>query len=348
MVKLHSIDKNNKIIYIRSGSNHIEGYRLGACILIKGELIMITTITFNPSIDRMYRVNSINIGEVQRVVSTNATAGGKGLNVTKVCKILGEDPLAMGFIGGFNGAFIKDELIKLDIKNKFTEIKQETRNCLNIIEDNKVSTEFLEKGPIIEKSDLEKFENDIKEVIKDTKILIASGSYCQNIPLDYYEKIGHICRENNIKFILDTSGEPLKVALKSKPYLIKPNTDEIRQILGTNVESRDEVISSGKKLLEMGAQNVCISLGKDGMIYLNEDGVYEAKVPKIEAVNTVGSGDSTIAGFGVGILRGYEVEDLLKLSNACGISNALNIETGFVTLEEVEKYQDLVKVTKLS
>lgn len=309
---------------------------------------MITTITFNPSIDRMYKVNSMNIGEVQRVVSANATAGGKGINVTKVCKILQEEPLAMGFLGGYNGEFIKEELRKLDIKNKFTKIKQETRNCLNIITDDKVSTEFLEKGPIIESHDLEKFENDIKEVIKDTKILVASGSYCQNIPLNYYEKIGNLCRENNVKFILDTSGEPLKVALKSKPYLIKPNIDEIKQLLDIDIESMDEVICAGKKLIEMGAENVCISLGKDGMIYLNESEIYEVKVPKIEAVNTVGSGDSTIAGFSVGILKGYEVEELLKLSNACGISNALNIETGFVNLEEVEKYKDLVKVTKLS
>ena len=309
---------------------------------------MITTITFNPSIDRMYRVSSMNIGEVQRVVSAKATAGGKGINVTKVCKILQEEPLAMGFLGGYNGEFIKEELRKLDIKNKFTKINQETRNCLNIITDDKVSTEFLEQGPILVDGDLEKFENDIKEVMKSTKILVASGSYCQNIPLDYYEKIGNLCRENNVKFILDTSGEALKVALKSKPYLIKPNTDEIKQLLNIDIESRDEVISAGKKLIEMGAENVCISLGKDGMIYLNAEEVYEAKVPKIEAVNTVGSGDSTIAGFSVGILRGYEIEELLKLSNACGISNALNIETGFVSLEEVEKYKDLVKVTKLS
>ncbi|WP_297131119.1 1-phosphofructokinase [Terrisporobacter sp.] len=308
---------------------------------------MITTITFNPSIDRMYKVNSMNIGEVQRVVSANATAGGKGINVTKVCKILQEEPLAMGFLGGYNGEFIKEELRKLDIKNKFTKIKQETRNCLNIITDDKVSTEFLEKGPIIESHDLEKFENDIKEVIKDTKILVASGSYCQNIPLNYYEKIGNLCRENNVKFILDTSGEPLKVALKSKPYLIKPNIDEIKQLLDIDVESMDEIVCAGKELIKMGAENVCISLGKDGMIYLNESEIYEVKVPKIEAVNTVGSGDSTIAGFSVGILRGYEVEELLKLSNACGISNALNIETGFVNLEEVQKYKDLVKVTKL-
>lgn len=309
---------------------------------------MITIITFNPSIDRMYRVNSINVGEVQRVVSTNATAGGKGLNVAKVCKLLKEEPLAVGFLGGFNGEFIKEELKKLEIQNKFTEIKQETRNCLNIIEDNKISTEFLEKGPMIEKSDLERFEKEIKEVLKNTKILVASGSYCQNMPSDYYERIGNLCRENKIKFILDTSGESLRKALKSKPYLIKPNVDEIKQLLEINVNSKDEIIFSGKKLLEMGAENVCISLGKNGMVYLNKDSVYDVEVPQVKAMNTVGSGDSSIAGFSVGILKGYEVEALLKLSNACGISNSLSMETGFVNLEEVEKYKDLVKVTKIS
>lgn len=254
----------------------------------------------------------------------------------------------MGFLGGFNGEFIKNELRKLDIQNKFTKIEQETRNCLNIIEDNKVSTEFLEKGPIVEKSDLERFENDIEEVLKNTKILVASGSYCENMPIDYYEKIGNICRANNIKFILDTSGEALKIALKSKPYLIKPNIDEIRHLLGINIESREEIILSGKKLIEMGAENVCISLGKDGMVYLNEYNVYDVKVPVVKCINTVGSGDSTVAGFSVGILRGYKIENLLKFANACGISNALNMETGFVDLGEIDKYQDLVEVKKLS
>lgn len=308
---------------------------------------MITTITFNPSIDRLYRVSEINIGEVQRVIESNATAGGKGINVTKVCKILGEDPMAIGFLGGFNGAFIKNELDKKGIKNRFTKIDSETRNCLNIIENDKVSTEFLEKGPVVEASDLERFEEDLKSVIKDTKVLAASGSFCQNMPVEYYEKIGDICRENGVKFVLDTSGNALKAALKSKPYLIKPNTDEIKQLLNVNVESREEIIEAGKKLLELGAENVCVSLGKNGMIYLDGKDVYEVKVPKVDAVNTVGSGDSTIAGFSVGILRGYSLEETIKLANACGISNALNVDTGFVKLEEVEKYKNLVEVTKV-
>lgn len=308
---------------------------------------MITTITFNPAIDRMYKVNEINIGEVQRVVETKATAGGKGLNVTRVCKILGENPLAMGFLGGFNGAFIKNELDKNDIRSRFTMINQETRNCLNIIEDSKVSTEFLEKGPVISEQDIKSFENDLMAVINETDIIAASGSCAQNMPADYYRKIGEICKANDVKFVLDTSGNALKEALKSNPYLIKPNTDEIRQILDVDVNSREEIISAGKKLLEMGPENVCISLGKDGMVYICKDGVYDVKIPVVEAVNTVGSGDSTIAGFCVGISRGYNIEMLLKFANACGISNALNEKTGFVKIEEVNKYMNLVDVKKI-
>lgn len=308
---------------------------------------MITILTFNPSVDRMYRVSELNIGQVQRVKTANATAGGKGLNVTKVCKILGEDPLAMGFLGGFNGEYIKNELEKLEIRSKFTHINQETRNCLNIIDDNLTSTEFLEKGPVLEDYDLINFEKDLETILVDTQILVASGSYCQNMPIDYYKRIGDICKNNNIKFILDTSGESLKVALESNPYLIKPNTDEIKQLLNINIKSRDELIYAARKLLSMGAQNVCISLGKDGMIYLNENELYEVKVPKIKAVNTVGSGDSTIAGFSVGILRGYDTVELLKLANACGMSNALNMETGFINISDIDKFTKEIVVNKL-
>lgn len=308
---------------------------------------MITILTFNPSVDRMYRVSELNIGQVQRVKTANATAGGKGLNVTKVCKILGEDPLAMGFLGGFNGEYIKNELEKLEIRSKFTHINQETRNCLNIIDDNLTSTEFLEKGPVLEDYDLINFEKDLETILADTQILVASGSYCQNMPTDYYKRIGDICKNNNIKFILDTSGESLKVALESNPYLIKPNTDEIKQLLNINIKSRDELIYAARKLLSMGAQNVCISLGKDGMIYLNENELYEVKVPKIKAVNTVGSGDSTIAGFSVGILRGYDTVELLKLANACGMSNALNMETGFINISDIDKFTKEIVVNKL-
>ena len=308
---------------------------------------MITILTFNPSIDRMYRVSDLNIGQVQRVKTANATAGGKGLNVTKVCKILGEDPLAMGFLGGFNGEYIKDELEKLEIRSKFTPINQETRNCLNIIDDSLNSTELLEKGPVLEFDDLINFEKDLESVLEDTQIVVASGSYCQNMPIDYYKRIGNICKKNNIKFILDTSGESLKVALEFNPYLIKPNADEIKQLLNINIEAKDELIDAARKLLNMGAKNVCVSLGKDGMIYLNENELYEVKVPKIKAVNTVGSGDSTIAGFSVGILRGYDTVELLKLANACGMSNALNIETGFINLSDINKFMKEITVNKL-
>lgn len=308
---------------------------------------MITTLTFNPSIDRTYTVSDINIGQVQRVISVNSTAGGKGLNVTKVCKILGEDPLAMGFIGGFNGEYIKNELEKLEIKSKFTPISQETRNCLNIIDGNLTSTEFLEKGPTVQENDLMRFEKDLDDILENTKILVASGSYCQNMPIDYYRLIGEKCKKHNIKFILDTSGESLKVALDSNPYLIKPNIDEIKQLLNLEIDSKDELIDAAKTLLNMGAQNVCISLGKDGMIYLNKNELYEVKVPKIEAISAVGSGDSTIAGFSVGILRGYNSIELLKLANACGISNALNVETGLVELDKVREFYEQVIVNKL-
>lgn len=308
---------------------------------------MITIVTFNPSIDNLYKVESIELGKVQRVLSSNRTAGGKGINVAKVCKILNEDPCVLGFVGGFNGEFIKAELKKLKIEENFTKIDKETRNCLNIIDKEKISTEFLEKGPEIKNIEYNKFFEDLEIALKNTKILIATGSCCLNMPEDCYEKIGNMCRGNDIKFILDSSGEPLKKALKSKPFLIKPNIDEIEQILGEKMNSELDIILAGKTLKCSGAENVCISLGKDGMIFINDSGVYRVRIPKVNAENPVGSGDSTVAGFAVGVLRNYGIYELLSFSNACGISNALNLETGFVKKEEVEKYKNLVEVIKV-
>lgn len=168
--------------------------------------------------------------------------------------------------------------------------------------------------------------------------MVVFGSYCENMLIDYYEKIGNICRVNNIKFILDILGEVLKIVLKLKLYLIKLNIDEIRYLLGMNIELREEIILLGKKFIEMGVENVCIFLGKDGMVYLNEDNVYDVKVLVVKCINIVGSGDSIVVGFSVGILRGYKIENLFKFVNVCGISNVLNMEIGFVDLVEIDKY----------
>lgn len=305
---------------------------------------MITVITFNPSIDRLYKVDKFEVGSVQRANFVNPTAGGKGLNVSKVLKKLGEDINCIGFLGGFNGEYIKSELNKLGIESKFTSINGETRICLNIIDENGLSTELLESGPEIREEEIYEFEKNLEKILDNTSVLVASGSLSKGLPKEYYLKIGKICNERNIKFILDSSGDSLKMALESNPYLIKPNTDELEMLTNMKINNLDDVIKAANKLLLTGVENVCVSMGRDGMILLNENKLYIVEIPKIDVINTVGSGDSCIAGIALGTLKGYDFEDTLKLANACGMSNAMHLSTGDIDLEHIKNLINKIKV----
>ncbi|MGL5754808.1 MAG: 1-phosphofructokinase [Paraclostridium sp.] len=307
---------------------------------------MITVITFNPSIDRLYNVDTFEIGSVQRANFVNPTAGGKGLNVAKVLNKLGEDINCIGFLGGFNGEYIKSELTKIGIKNKFTQIEEETRICLNIIDSENKSTEILESGPNISKQELEEFEKNLDKVLCTTKVLVASGSLPNGLPKDYYFRIGNLCKEKNIKFILDSSGESLKLGLNSKPFFIKPNTDELEALSGVKIKNIDDIINIAKSILLTGTENICVSMGKYGMVLVNKEFIYKVEIPNINIINTVGSGDSSIAGIALGIFNEYDLIDTLKLANACGMSNAMHMSTGDIELEDIKKFIDEIKVYK--
>lgn len=309
---------------------------------------MITVVTFNPSIDTLYKLESFEIGKVQRAGDVKKSAGGKGINVARVLNQLGHSPMCMGFVGGYNGLYIKDEIKKIGLRDEFIKIDGETRVCLNIIDKNKVSTEILESGPIVEENDMIKFERHLENILEETKILVASGSLPKGLPIDYYGLLGEICRIKNIKFILDTSGKYLESAINSHIYMIKPNIDELEALCKCNINNKEDAIKEAYKLLRYNIENICISMGKDGMILVNKDSIYEVKIPSIKIENTVGSGDSSIAGFAYGLLNDYSLKDCLRLSNACGMSNAMNIKTGFIDVNEVEKLFKEIEVLEYS
>ena len=307
---------------------------------------MIATITFNPAIDTLYKVDTFNIGSVKRADYVNKTPGGKGLNVSRVLNSLGVTPTCLGFLGGYNGLYIKDKIEKVGLKNEFTQINGETRICLNIIDKNNISTEILEKGPTVDLDNIKEFEDKLKNVLKHTKVLVASGSLLQGLPNNYYKRVGDICKEENVKFILDTSGKYLENALETDIYLIKPNTDELEALTNIKIKCKEDAINAAYILLDKGVENVCVSMGKDGMILLNKENIYDVKIPKIDIKNTVGSGDASIAGFSFGVLNNYRIEDCLRLSNACGMSNALYIETGKIEIEDINIFIKEIEVKK--
>lgn len=308
---------------------------------------MILVLNLNASVDKKYKINNIEKGTVMRASNVDNTAGGKGLHVANVATILGEDALVTGFLGGYTGSFIRDKLCEMNIKNDFVSIKNTTRECLAFITEDLEQTEILEPGPELIKGELEQFLDKYRRLIKDSSIVVASGSIPKNLSTDIYKNLIEIAKESNKKFLLDTSGDLLINGIEAKPFFIKPNKDEIEYIIGRKIETTEDVLKEIDEFHKKGIEFVVVSLGKDGSIAGYRGEKYRIKVPKVKAVNPVGSGDAFVGGISVGIERGYDIEKILSFATACGTSNALEEETGIVNIETVNQIMKEVEVLKL-
>ena len=306
---------------------------------------MITTVTLNPAIDTRYFIEDFKEGRLFRAEKTIKSPGGKGLNVTKVLRQMGADVVATGIIGGKNGEWIQENLKKMDIKEEFYVSSAETRVCIAILAKHS-ETEILESGEELTDSDLRAFEKKLMELVEKSDVITMSGSLPKGMEAGYYQKLVELVNRKGKKVILDTSGKSLLEGVKGKPYLIKPNFDELEYVLGESIDGRDKIKKAVEKLKNLGAQNVLVSLGGEGAIYFGEE-ILKITIPKIKIHNTVGSGDSSVAGFAKGLDDGLELNEILKLSMACGMSNAQSMETGRVIPEDVKEFMENITVEVL-
>lgn len=308
---------------------------------------MILTVTLNPSIDRRCVVDNFGAGSVCRAREVEYTPGGKGINVSKVVKDLGNNVMATGFLGGKSGEFISENLNDLNIENKFVQISNETRSCIAILSDNNSQTEVLEPGPNISKDEIEQFYRNYNKLIDNCNIICASGSLPRGVPISMYKDLIDIATNKGKKFILDTSGNALKEGMKASPFLIKPNKDELGNILGTPISTDEQLVKGIKNLSRYNIGIIVVSLGSEGsLIYIN-DKLYKINIPKVKTINPVGSGDSMIAGFAVAIERGYDLETMIRFASACGTANAMESKTGKVSIENVEKLMEKISITNI-
>lgn len=310
---------------------------------------MIITVTLNPSIDISYRLKEFKIDDVNRTNEVTKTAGGKGLNVSRVLKQLNGNVLATGFNGGYTGEFLKSELDKLNIKNDFYNINGNTRNCIAILNDGN-QTEILESGDNISEEEQLGFLEKFEDLVKNSSVVTISGSMPPGVPNDYYERLLNIIKSEDIKVILDTSGESLKnIVLNSevKPYCIKPNETEIKQIENKDINSKEELVDYLKTDIFKGIELIVITMGGDGALVKFKDDFYNVNIPKINVVNPVGSGDSTVAGIAYGIENNLSIEDIIKYAMTCGILNTMEEKTGYINTHEVDKYLEKIEIIKL-
>lgn len=309
---------------------------------------MITTVTLNASIDKAYYIEKgIRPGEVMRVVTCKNTAGGKGINVSKIIHLCQEEVLALGFAGGFNGQYLEHLLKKEQISYRFVNVEGETRNCINVIDKEYGSTEFLEPGFAVTGEKEEEFLREYEEAVKKSTIITISGSVPQGVSEDIYCKMIQMAKRYDKKVILDTSGERLKRALSEKPTMVKPNRDELEMLFDRKLTTNEEIIECAEEIYNMGIPYVVISLGSEGAVLICHEGTFRGAPPEIDPVNTVGCGDAMVGAFAVAMLRGYSPEKALAYATAVSAANALSENTGEFEQGSLERIREQVRVEKI-
>ena len=278
---------------------------------------MIYTITFNPALDYTIKIQNLKTGEINRSEKEHILAGGKGINVSIVLKTLGIETTALGFIAGFVGDEIERKVKEYGIKTDFIKIENEiSRINVKIAEQSK-ETAINSKGPFIDKTYIELLYKKL-EIIKNGDTLVLSGSVPKGVENNIYQDICKKLEKKDVKIIVDATGDLLLKTLEYKPFLIKPNQDELGEFFNVKITNEQEAIHYAKKLQEKGAQNVLVSMGSKGAILIDENNyLNRMKISSTQKIiNTVGAGDSMVAGF----IAGYQIFNNHKRALQMGVS----------------------------
>lgn len=309
---------------------------------------MIVTVTPNTSIDKAYTLaGPFNVATVMRVSEVRDSAGGKGLNASRAIHNAGEDLIATGFVGGFNGKRLLALLDDDGISHDFVETSQETRSCINVLDEKGTSTEFLEPGRPLTQGNFDALLKKLHVLAAQADAVTISGSLPKGLPEDAYIQLINCVKTEGALCIVDTSGETLKQAVSAHPDMVKPNSDEIAQLLGRSVTSLDEVVEAAAELHRQGIAYVVCSLGGDGAILACEDGVFRGRAPKIEVLNPVGAGDTLTGSFAVALARHMSTADALKFAMARASASCLHPMTGRYELKVAQELEEQTVVEKI-
>mgnify|MGYP003277749992 FL=1 len=298
---------------------------------------MIYTITLNPALDYIIKLKELVPNEINTSESEYILPGGKGINVSIILKRLNVESVTLGFISGFTGKEIQKLVEKEKIQTDFINLEEgHSRINVKILEDEK-ETAINSKGPLVDNKSIEKLYQKLSN-LKENDILVLSGSIPKGIKEDIYEEICEKIKDKNVKIVVDSTKKLLLNTLKYRPFLIKPNHHELGEIFNVQILNQDQAIEYAKKLQQKGAQNVLVSMGEKGSILLDENGksYKKAVISNKNVINTVGAGDSMVAGFLAGYLNYKNHEDALKLGIASASATVNNVFLG--TKDEINEY----------
>lgn len=302
---------------------------------------MIYTITFNPALDYIVSVDDFKMGMTNRTSKELLLAGGKGINVSLMLKNLGQESTALGFVAGFTGEEIRRSLELQGCRTDFITISEGVSR-INIKLKNIEGTEINGRGPDIDEESLNKLMARLDKLVKGD-VLVLAGSIPSSVPASVYQDICRQLAGRGIFVAVDATGELLLNVLELNPFLIKPNIHELGEIFGVSLKTASDVIPYAKKLQEKGAKNVLVSMAGNGAVLAAETGeVFMSPAPEGKLVNSVGAGDSMVAGFLTGFLTTGDYKEAFKISVAAGSASAFSDR--FATKEEVERLLKKIEI----
>jgi 1-phosphofructokinase len=303
---------------------------------------MIYTVTLNPSVDYIVEVEEFILGGLNRMKRDMKLPGGKGINVSRVLKQLGVDNTATGFLGGFTGGYIEGWLHKEAISSDFVHISDDTR--INIKLKAGEETEINGAGPEITEGETGLLLHKL-DTLSQGDIVILSGSTPPSLGGDFYSRLIAVCKQKGAEFVIDTTGQALKEALAQGPLLVKPNHHELAELFGVAIRTREEIITYGRKLLEGGARHVLVSMAAEGALFISGQGVYHAGAPAGQVKNSVGAGDSMIAGFVGTLSLTGDVLEAFRAGVASGSATAFSDD--LADRDMIEQLRPLIVITQL-
>lgn len=311
---------------------------------------MLRSICLNPVLDRIYYANGFSAGKQYKEIPPKIYSGGKGVNVARVMTLLGEHCVLYMFAGGCIGDIIVEDMRKQGVELRVFSLEGETRTTINIIDRAlNMETEITEPGPSIGEGQEELFLQTLRDEVRENDIVVCSGIPLPGMSRDIFRKISKICCERRAKCVLDANSVYLQESFPAEYEMVKPNYDELKTLNDSDLPLTDEnLILLGRKTMAKGVGNLLVSTGAQGGVLMSRGDIYKASFPEqTDIKSTIGSGDSTVAGYCVAMQRGLPAKEALRFAMACGICNAKFSRVGYVDNDMVRELLDIICVEKL-
>ncbi|MFW6251736.1 MAG: 1-phosphofructokinase [Halanaerobium sp.] len=309
---------------------------------------MIKTLTLNPALDKTIIVENFRLNQLNRIKKVHKDAGGKGINVSKMLKNMGESSTAAGFLGGAAGDYIKKELEKFEIETEFVKTAEETRTNTKMVDPvNNTFTDLNESGAHISAANIEELKRSLFADLKKGDILVLAGSVPTGVADDIYFQLISSAKESGVKTILDADGPLFREGIKAAPTLIKPNEHELSLHFKQEFRDLKTMIRKAAGLLDTGIEMIMLSLGKEGAVFITAAEKYKIEPLKLNVKSTVGAGDAMVAGLAYALENELNLKEMLKTAAAASSATLIKDGTEMGSLKDLQKFKKEIKLKKI-